>query len=791
MFRSHLLGFGFFCSKELREVFIVMSEDKPPKIEDRYPNWILNNRPWVILFSLLIVLIGGWGVQYLQASTDSRIFFGPDNPQLKDFQKLEDTFSEARNILILVHSKDESIFSKNKLQLMDELTEEAWTIPHSYRVDSIANYQHSVAADDELRTGDLIDFLEEDTEAGYKALEQIALNEEFIAGRLISEDAHVAGVNVLVRYPDDNPNAALEATNYSRELRDKYKEKFPGVEIYLTGVTLIDATFAESVVEDSIILVPIMYLIIISLLLYLLKSLISVIIIVVLIALSGIGAFGVAGHLGILLAPNSTSAITVIMTVTVAHCVHYYVTFFNTYVEGSDKVNAIREALRINLQPIFLTSVTTIIGFLSLNLSDVPPMQDLGNIVAFGVVYASLFVLVLLPAILYYMPIKPRKVKQVGTASMDKLADWVIRHRNSLLPGMLLLCFGLAALGSLNQINDQFTKYFDEDMEFSIAADFADETLGGAYTIEYVLESGEEYGVTDPEYLQRVEDFSNWLKQQPEIMHVMSISDILKKLNKNMHDDNDDWYVIPDSKELAAQYLLLYEMSLPQGLDLQTYLSYDKSASKLSVSMSSLPSNEFIALQKRAYEWLQNNTPEVMHYEGAGVSLMFSHIGKRSMISSIHGAVVALVLISFVLLFALRSFRLGIISLLPNLLPAGVGFGLWALYSGDIGMTLAGVLAVTMGIVVDDTVHYLSKYRRAIKELKMNAEEATRFAFHNVGVALWVTTFVLASGFLVMVFATFKPNVDTGLLSATIIVVALVLDFLLLPPLLMRFAKKS
>ena len=178
-----------------------------------------------------------------------------------------------------------------------------------------------------------------------------------------------------------------------------------------------------------------------------------------------------------------------------------------------------------------------------------------------------------------------------------------------------------------------------------------------------------------------------------------------------------------------------------------------------------------------------------MHFEGASMSLMFTYIGFRAMSDSVEGAIIALGLISLVMLFALRSVRLGIISVLPNMLPAGVGFGIWALLDGNIGLSMAPVLGVTMGIVVDDTVHFLSKYQRAMTELNLTQEDAIRYAFHNVGIALWVTTFALTAGFLMLTFSLFKPNTDMGIMVASIIMIALVLDFFFLPPLLLKFAK--
>ena len=146
----------------------------------------------------------------------------------------------------------------------------------------------------------------------------------------------------------------------------------------------------------------------------------------------------------------------------------------------------------------------------------------------------------------------------------------------------------------------------------------------------------------------------------------------------------------------------------------------------------------------------------------------------------------ALILISALLGVALRSVRYGLISLLPNLAPAAMGFGIWYFIDGQVGLALSVVAGMTLGIVVDDTVHFLSKYRHARIDKGKNAEEAVHYAFASVGRALWITTLVLVAGFLVLAQSSFKINADMGLLTAITILIALVVDFLFLPPLLMK-----
>jgi hypothetical protein len=366
---------------------------------------------------------------------------------------------------------------------------------------------------------------------------------------------------------------------------------------------------------------------------------------------------------------------------------------------------------------------------------------------------------------------------------MGKFAEMVIANKIPLVSISALVAIVLMLLAPMNIISDRFSKYFSEATPLRIDTDFTDQNLGGLYRIEYSLDTGIPGGVSNPDYLRTVENFAQWFRQQENVQHVSTYTDIVKRLNKNLHGDDPEFYSLPDSRELSAQYLLLYELSLPFGLDLTNQINFDKSSSRMTVSLPSLRTPDFIALQDKGKAWLHENAPE-LEQEGSGVALMFTHIGIRAMLGSIKGALIALVLISLVLIISLRSMKIGLISLIPNMLPGITGFGIWYLLNGEIGQSLSMVLGITMGIVVDDTVHFLSKYLRARRDQGLSAEDAVRYAFRSVGVALWVTTLVLVVGFSMLGISDFKLNEDMGLMVAIIISIALVFDFLLLPPLL-------
>jgi hypothetical protein len=448
-------------------------------------------------------------------------------------------------------------------------------------------------------------------------------------------------------------------------------------------------------------------------------------------------------------------------------------------------------SLRINMQPVFLTTITTAIGFLSMNFSDAPPFRDLGNIVAMGVVVAYLLSITFLPAMMMILPVKEQVMDTRTSKLMVHLADFVITRRKSLLVIMGLIIIMLISFVPKNELNDEFTKYFSNEIEFRRDSDFTSDNLSGLYLIDYSLESGEEGGVSNPEFLSRLENFANWFRDQPEVIHVNVITDIFKRLNRNLHADREEWYKLPDERNLAAQYLLLYEMSLPYGLDLNNQINVDKSATRMTVMLYNISTSNVIALENRAQQWLSENVPEAMRNDGASPTLMFSHIGFRNIRAMLLGTTIALVLISIILIFALRSLRIGLISLVPNLIPAAMAFGLWGVMVGQVGLALSVVTGMTLGIVVDDTVHFLSKYLRARREKGLDAPDAVRYAFSTVGLALVATSVVLALGFLVLTNSAFTLNADMGLMTAITIIFALIADFLLLPALLMTLDKKE
>ncbi|MBL4868458.1 MAG: MMPL family transporter [Pseudomonadales bacterium] len=305
--------------------------------------------------------------------------------------------------------------------------------------------------------------------------------------------------------------------------------------------------------------------------------------------------------------------------------------------------------------------------------------------------------------------------------------------------------------------------------------------------ILYSLDSGQEGHANDPEFLAKVERFDSWLRQQPEITNVSSYLNIVKSINRSMHGEDQDWHKIPESRQLASQYMLLYEMSLSAGQDLTQDVNLDRSAIRLMVSLKEISANELIQLEERIDQWFDREEPSLKTV-GGSQSLMFSHLGLYLIKSMVSGSVFSLILITGVLILGIGSFRYGCLSIIPNLFPAAIVYGCWALTVGEIDQSAAMVFSISLGMVVDDTVHFLTKYLGR-KKAGDSAEDAIRYTYRTAGTALVVTTLTLSSGLILLVLSHFRPNDTVGMMLSSIIVVALLLDLFFLPALLLRIDK--
>ncbi len=755
----------------------------------RYIDMIIHLRWVVLLVSILGALGVGTGAANLKLANDYRVFFGADNPDLLAFETIEKTFSKNDNVLLVIQPESGSVFTPRTLGMIRELTDAAWQTPFSTRVDSLTNFQHTEAEGDDLLVEDLYP-PEASTRSDADRARAIALAEPALVHRLVHANERTAGINIRIELDASDDTSLPLVAAYVRQLRDEFTDTYPDHTIGLTGLSMLNNAFAESPMRDAPLVMPLMFFTLTAAMILFLRSITGTLATLVVIMLATIAALGIFGHIDGGLDPISAAAPVIILTLAVADSIHVLVSYFGLLREGAAKRAALVQAFEINAKPVFLTSLTTVVGFLSLNTSDSPPYQVLGNVSALGVALAWLFSMTTLPALLAIIPARGKAGWPVLTALAQRTGDFVVRRARFIALGLggatIVLVASIATLG----INDKFVEYFDQSLTFRQDTDFSIENLSGIYTVSYSIPADGSQGVSEPEYLTLVDGLANFLRTQPGVVHVNTFTDTMKRLNKNMHGDDESYHRLPDSRELGAQFLLLYEMNLPYGLDVNDQIDIDKSALRVNVTFGDVDSVDIDAVHANAMAWLEQRDPATTRSTLAGsTSLMFGNITERNIKGLAVGTGLGFLVIAVILAVSLGSLRIGAVSLIPNVLPAAMAFGIWAWLYGEVGFAISAVAGLSIGIIVDDTVHFLVKYRRARGQLGYDASDAVRYAFQAVGPAILGTTLIVAGGFAMLGLSTFRVTSYMGLLTSLAVMCAMITDFFLLPALLVLLDK--
>ena len=635
---------------------------------DRYIDFVLGRRWWVLAFVTLFMLAMAAGAGNINVAYDYRLLLGKDNPQLADFNALEDTYTSSNTALIAIAPRKSALFTRETLAAVEELTEAAWLTPGVTRVDSLTNFSHSSAHGDELVVAPLVTDAASLSDAELARIKSIALNSTDLTGRLVSSDGRVAGLAISFTKADREGRMVTEATEYLAGVLNEARQRHANLDYYLTGNVVLNHSIAAVTADDSATLIPIAFLVVLTGAALLLRTLFGTVSIVFVILFSIGTAVGFAGWIGMLFTPVTSFLPSIVMVISVAHAVHIISTALSHLRAGLDRRAAIAESLRSNTYPVFLTSLTTAIGFLCLNSSDSPPFRDLGNIVAFGVLCAFFYAMTLLPALLSIFPLHAPAARSDGPPLFDRFGDFVVARRKTLLWSVGLVAVIVAAGIPRLHLSDDWTKDFSQRHQFRQDTDFVIDNLTGLNMLEFSLDSGREGGITEPAYLRAVDAFAEWFRGQPEVTHVQAFPDVMKRLNQNMHADDPAFYRLPEDAELSAQYLLLYELSLPFGRDMNDRIDVAKSATRMTVTVGNASAPELRELDKRAQVWLRANHPEFVG-DASGMTMIFAHLTQRNMQSMILGMAIGLPLISFILMLFLRNLRLGLLSLLPNALP--------------------------------------------------------------------------------------------------------------------------
>ena len=752
-------------------------------ISKRVAHWVMNHRIACILLVVIASLFLGYGGVDAEFSANQRDSFKPTDPNLLNLIAIEEEFTSEKTIYVLLEPLNKDVFSASVLAAIGEVTDFGWEVPFSQRVESITNHPYTQVRGDDLFVEHLISDGLSDVELTKR--KQYALEKVGVRDYLIARDGALSLVSITLNLPSDkSAAAAVEAVSFVKAEAARLRKAYPDIQFRVLGSVVMEVSMPEIVQADSQTVIPLATLIVFLFMALMLRDLVGNIAAMITCMLAIIAAMGAVLWTGVKLSPVLMNTPAVIIILAMADCIHLIVNYSQGLLQGLDKKHALQKSIEVNFQPIVFTSLTTAVSFLALNFSASPPFAHMGNAAAIGIVFAMVASLTFLPAIIYYLPSKAK-----GVSSMPKfgnLIDGYQRHGTKIVLIFAVVVVGLSVLIPNNRLDDNFVEWFDEELEFRKDFDLLTEKLGGSVVINISIPAKGEGGILEPEYLQYLEGLDQLLNEQPELMFTSSLLEVMKTLNQNMHGEDPAWYKVPDSRELASQYLLLYEMSLPFGQGLDNLMNHDRSKSRVTAVYGKLTDKNLIALEATLQQWLdERNLTDAPVVLGSS-NIAFAHMQYANVNKLSQGFVIALVSISLLLIFMFRSLRLGAVSIFPNLIPAIMAFGIWSIISGKVGFGVSIGITLTLGIVVDDTIHFLSKYQYARNSLRLSNVESVRYAKDTVGIAMMLTTAMMAIAFGSMLFSNFTPNQDIALITIITVVCAVIVDLVLLPILLLK-----
>ena len=779
--------------------FVTKAEQLVERIARGLAGFVTNN-PWkALLLSFVLLAASIPGLQGLTPDPTHRAYFKASDALRIQVEEMERRFSNDDSVVLMVHSPS-GVFDAETSELLVRLTEEMWRVPDIIRVESLSNYRWVRASGDDIVVEPLIPDHGPYTDAVLAERKSVALNHEIIPGYLVSEDAKTALVIGFVR-PDDKGSAAAPGpiVNGVREMISRHQGS--DHEFHITGRTAVMQSFLEATEHDMKSFMPFL-LIIVVVMLWLNFRRLGAFTPLIVVIFSVIATMGISGWLGMKVTNITAVVPQFLIAIGIANAIHILNSYFALIRKGEDRRDAMYQALSENFMPTVMTSVTTAIGFLSFVTSDIIAIGQLGVMVGIGVEVAWVLTYLLLPPVVLLLPSFKRGGKRahnqpaVQTAGeldaihaprLDRYVAALSKFRLPVVAVFLAIAAVSVYLASDIRVNANPFKYFAEGFWLRTANDFAERHLNGAQGMEVLIETGLEDGIKDPAFLSKVEQFQQWIDRQHGVVKTMSVLDILKQTNRSVHGDEQAFYALPNIRDEVSQLLFLYSLNLPQGLDLSNRVTARNDALRISVKWTLYDSADATGAAKMIAE---KGRSMGLNVSTTGKVLLFQNMNQYVVKSFFTSFGSSLLLISLLMMAGFMSVRLGLLSLVPNIVPMFIGGAILKFLGHPFDIGAVVVASVCIGIAVDDTIHFMSHFKRCIDK-GCSPEEAVKRTFHEVFPAVWAITVILVSAFGLFAFADFVPNQNFGILTAGILTFALIAEATMTPALLLLVFKRK
>jgi predicted RND superfamily exporter protein len=719
------------------------------------------------------------------------IWFEKDSEVIKNYTWFRQTFGNDERIIIAF--KDEKgIFNEKALSTISHITNFLWETKNIVRADSITNYQY-VHVDPEDEDNILIDdFIDDPTTmdvSAFEAKKSIATTDIQTKNLLVSEDGTTAMIfGRMKKLPSDDYDSVFALLDEVRAFLAK-EQASTGYAYKIHGNPVIADAYIHSAKSDSLFFTPLIYFTAAALLWGMFRRFTGALLPVLVVLFTAVLVVSVQAQLGYKFNNFTANLPIFVAAIGIADSVHVYWTWLLARRHGKTNAEAIIMTMGKNFLPAFLTSATTFAGFLSLGISDVAPIKTLGVATASAAVLAFLLSGIFMPALLAI--INP-KIKTSQSFEFDADEEHmpafamlyscfvVTHHKKILVSSVVFVGFFLIGF-SFVKVDTSAIKMFKESTEIRQNTTFIQDNITGPVNFEIVMDSMENDGIKDPKFMKKVDQFyTAYEEKYPTLRHISSLLDVVKIHHKVLNGDKEEFYFVPEQRELIAQYLLLYSLSMPQGMELTDQMDIKQRYLRITVQLDMIGSHEGMEQIKWINEWWSNTEYGVdVHGQLAMYTYMQEHV-TNTLIESI---VLALILVTSVLFIAFRSTKAMLISLPPNIFPIIIAVGLMGWLGIDVNLSMAIAGVIILGVAVDSTIHFLVKYQHARKVRGKNIQDSLEYMVTFSGAAIGFSTAILGLSFAIFAFSDFVPNVHFGIVTSSALVVALLTNVFMLPAL--------
>lgn len=745
----------------------------------RLYSFIITHKVIVVLVLLGITAFFGWFAAQVQFNNTIETYFFEED--LDDYNRFLDQFGTDEIIVIAFQTDD--VFSVESLRLIDGMSQRLETLPHVRRVLSLTTTDIVYGEGDTVHFGSLVEDIPSTPEE-MRIIKHRALDDPIVPGTLISRDGRNAAIVAQIDHIVGEFDYKVELLERIREIVNE-EETRTGIQFSVGGTAVLDdAVFRytqEDVTRSSLLMMVVIIVVMFIMFRQVRMSLLPLLVI----GIATVWTYGFMVLLGYQINVISTIIGPLILAVGVADSMHIIADYLQKTASGqSTKVDCIGHSFIDLITPCFMTSLTTAFGLLSLLATDLAPLREFGLVAAAGVFFTFTISIFLLPVLLYIIPSPGGgHNEKIREGLIAKLLAWLGQWRRGRAVVVLSISFlaAIPAIFSLSRltIGTNTLDYFRKDDPVRTHTEWIDSTIGGTTSLEFLIDTHEENALKQPSMLQRMERFQEYLKGIDGVTGAYSTVDLIKALNKAFNEGDERKFAIPATYAEVAQQMFIVEGSD----DFEEFLSYDYSRGRITARIEIGKSQMLAHMMPEIEEHMREIFADKADVTPTGVVYLMHKMEIYILSSQIKSFLLAFAVIIVSIMVMLRSLKLGLLAMIPNFLPILFTMALMPLLGISLNIGTVMVASVALGLVVDDTIHFMSRLKLDIDRTK-DTRTGIADAIHHAGRPIIFTSIVLSLGFMVELSASFNPIINFGLLSGAVILFALVFDLVVLPALM-------